>query len=91
MAGLINEVGFPPGVVNVPVGYGNTVGSAISSHMHIDNVAFTGSTLVGHKIMEAAMKSNMKNMMSTGHLTEFCAWCSHRFCCIDNEEGERIL
>ncbi|KAG2081409.1 aldehyde dehydrogenase domain-containing protein [Suillus discolor] len=57
---LINEAGFPPGVVNVISGYGNTVGNAISSHMRIEKVAFTGSTLVGRKIMEAAVKSNLK-------------------------------
>ncbi|KAI0298763.1 aldehyde dehydrogenase [Multifurca ochricompacta] len=59
---LINEAGFPPGVVNVVVGYGNTVGQAISEHLGIDKVAFTGSTLVGRKIMEAAAKSNLKNV-----------------------------
>jgi len=59
---LINEAGFPPGVVNVVTGYGNTVGRAISEHMGIDKIAFTGSTLVGRKVMEAAAKSNLKNV-----------------------------
>ncbi|KAI0246873.1 aldehyde dehydrogenase [Lactifluus subvellereus] len=62
MCSIINEAGFPPGVVNVVTGYGNTVGQAISEHMNIDKVAFTGSTLVGRKIMEAAAKSNLKNV-----------------------------
>ncbi|KAG1864486.1 aldehyde dehydrogenase domain-containing protein [Suillus tomentosus] len=62
MCHLINEAGFPPGVVNVISGYGNTVGNAISSHMRVEKVAFTGSTLVGRKIMEAAAKSNLKNV-----------------------------
>ncbi|TFK33766.1 aldehyde dehydrogenase domain-containing protein [Crucibulum laeve] len=62
MCGLIEEAGFPPGVVNIVTGYGNTVGAAISSHMKIEKVAFTGSTLVGRKIMEAAAKSNLKNV-----------------------------
>ncbi|KAH8827618.1 aldehyde dehydrogenase domain-containing protein [Flagelloscypha sp. PMI_526] len=60
MCHLVKEAGFPPGVVNVVTGYGNTVGNAISSHMDIKKVAFTGSTLVGRKIMEAAAKSNLK-------------------------------
>ncbi|KAJ6541703.1 NAD-dependent aldehyde dehydrogenase [Mycena capillaripes] len=60
MCTMIQEAGFPPGVVNVITGYGNTVGAAISSHMGIFKVAFTGSTLVGRKIMEAAAKSNLK-------------------------------
>uniref|UniRef100_D3ZCV5 Aldehyde dehydrogenase family 1, subfamily A7 n=1 Tax=Rattus norvegicus TaxID=10116 RepID=D3ZCV5_RAT len=47
MASLIKEAGFPPGVVNVVPGYGPTAGAAISSHMDIDKVSFTGSTEVG--------------------------------------------
>ena len=60
MCALIQEAGFPAGVVNIVTGYGQTVGAAISSHMKIEKVAFTGSTLVGRKIMEAAAKSNLK-------------------------------
>ncbi|KIM54978.1 hypothetical protein SCLCIDRAFT_135639 [Scleroderma citrinum Foug A] len=62
MCQLIQEAGFPPGVVNVVTGYGNTVGNAITTHMKIHKVAFTGSTLVGRKVMEAAAKSNLKNV-----------------------------
>lgn len=40
------QVGFPPGVVNVVPGYGPTAGAAISNHMDVDKVAFTGSTEV---------------------------------------------
>ena len=61
MATLINEAGFPPGVVNICVGYGTTVGVAISAHMDIEKISFTGSTLVGRKVMEAAAKSNLKD------------------------------
>ncbi|KAI6135237.1 aldehyde dehydrogenase [Pisolithus thermaeus] len=59
---LAKEAGFPPGVLNVVTGYGNTVGSAISSHMRIYKIAFTGSSLVRRKVMEAAAKSNLKNV-----------------------------
>jgi aldehyde dehydrogenase (NAD+) len=62
IAQLIKEAGFPPGVVNVIPGYGPTAGAAISSHMDVDKVAFTGSTEVGHLIMEAAAKSNLKRI-----------------------------
>jgi aldehyde dehydrogenase (NAD+) len=57
---LILEAGFPAGVVNILPGYGPTAGGAIASHMEIDKVAFTGSTAVGHRIMEAAARSNLK-------------------------------
>ena len=43
---FIIQAGFPPGVVNVIPGYGPTAGAAISEHMDIDKVAFTGSTEV---------------------------------------------
>ncbi|KAL8292701.1 hypothetical protein RQP46_001313 [Phenoliferia psychrophenolica] len=60
-ATLIAKV-FPPGVVNIITGYGNITGAAISSHMRISKVAFTGSTLVGRTIMKAAATSNLKNV-----------------------------
>ncbi|GCL37372.1 aldehyde dehydrogenase [Sphaerospermopsis reniformis] len=59
---LIVEAGFPAGVVNILSGYGPTAGAAIAYHHDIDKVAFTGSTEVGHLIMEAAAKSNLKRV-----------------------------
>src|SRR5271168_2348056 len=59
---LIVEAGFPEGVVNMLPGYGPTAGAAIANHMDVDKVAFTGSTEVGHLIMEAAAKSNLKRV-----------------------------
>jgi aldehyde dehydrogenase (NAD+) len=62
LATLIKEAGFPPGVVNIISGLGKVAGAAISSHMDIDKVAFTGSTLVGRQIMKAAASSNLKKV-----------------------------
>jgi len=62
LAELIKEAGFPPGVVNVINGYGPTAGAAISSHMDIDKVAFTGSTDIGRVIQQAATASNLKRV-----------------------------
>lgn len=59
---LLLEAGFPEGVVNLLPGYGPTAGAAISRHMDVDKVAFTGSTEVGHLIMEAAAQSNLKRV-----------------------------
>jgi len=59
---LIVEAGFPEGVVNMLPGYGPTAGAAIANHMDVDKVAFTGSTEVGHLIMEASAKSNLKRV-----------------------------
>merc|ERR1712002_1246324 len=62
MAALIKEADFPAGVVNVVNGFGPTAGAAISSHMGIDKVAFTGSVEVGHIVAAAAAKSNLKRV-----------------------------
>ncbi|HEX3518756.1 MAG TPA: aldehyde dehydrogenase family protein [Solirubrobacteraceae bacterium] len=46
---LALEVGFPPGVINVLTGDGET-GAALVEHPGIDKIAFTGSTAVGREI-----------------------------------------
>lgn len=62
LAELIHEAGYPNGCVNIIPGFGPTAGGAISSHMDVDKVAFTGSTEVGKIVMEAAAKSNLKKV-----------------------------
>ncbi|KAJ4850896.1 Aldehyde dehydrogenase 2 member B7, mitochondrial [Turnera subulata] len=57
---LLHEAGLPPGVVNVVPGYGHTAGEALSSHMLVDKIAFTGSTETGRAVLEMASKSNLK-------------------------------
>ncbi|MEY4179507.1 MAG: hypothetical protein RLY70_3081, partial [Planctomycetota bacterium] len=59
---LIQEAGFPAGVVNLLPGYGPTAGQAITRHPDIDKVAFTGSTEVGRLVMEGAAQSNLKRV-----------------------------
>merc|ERR1719160_1942978 len=59
---LIKDAGFPAGVVNVLNGDGPTTGAAIASHSDIDKVAFTGSSAVGHRIVQAAGASNLKKV-----------------------------
>ena len=61
-AKLLVEAGFPPGVVNILSGFGKTAGAAIASHMSVDKVAFTGSTITGRSIMKAAASSNLKKV-----------------------------
>ncbi|KAJ7297557.1 hypothetical protein O6H91_Y048800 [Diphasiastrum complanatum] len=57
---LALEAGLPPGVLNIVSGYGPTAGAAVSKHMDVDKVAFTGSTEVGKIIMQSAAQSNLK-------------------------------
>jgi len=58
---LLEEAGFPAGVVNIVTGFGETAGAAIAAHPDVDKVAFTGSTEVGHEIMRAAA-GNLKRV-----------------------------
>src|SRR6185312_5260033 len=59
---LILEAGFPEGVVNILAGYGPTAGQALARHMDVDKIAFTGSTEVGHLIMQASAETNLKRV-----------------------------
>jgi len=53
MGELAMEVGFPPGVINILTGYGDT-GAAVVAHPGVDKIAFTGSTEVARIIMKDA-------------------------------------
>lgn len=59
-AHLAKLAGVPDGVINVVPGFGTSAGAAVSSHMDIDLVSFTGSTEVGRLVMQAAALSNLK-------------------------------
>ncbi len=52
LAELVEEAGFPPGVVNIVTG-GGTAGRALVGHDNVDKIAFTGSTEVGKQIQKA--------------------------------------
>jgi aldehyde dehydrogenase (NAD+) len=65
-AQLIEKAGFPKGVINVVNGYGKEAGHALASHLDVDKIAFTGSTVTGKQIMRTAAV-NMKNItLETG-------------------------
>jgi phenylacetaldehyde dehydrogenase len=66
LAELVLEAGFPPGVVNILVGYGDTAGAAISEHELVDKVAFTGSTEVGKLIVKASLGNLKKVSLELG-------------------------
>jgi aldehyde dehydrogenase (NAD+) len=61
IAELMAEVGFPDGVVNIIVGYGATTGQRLAEHPKVGKIAFTGSTAVGRKIVEAS-RHNLKRV-----------------------------
>lgn len=66
LANLIKEAGFPAGVVNIVNGLGRVAGAAMTGHLGIDKIAFTGSTTAGREIMKASAV-NLKNItLETG-------------------------
>ncbi|AWN73147.1 aldehyde dehydrogenase family protein [Legionella anisa] len=58
---LIDQCGFPPGVVNLITGPGVGAGEELSTNSMVDKVAFTGGTVTGKKIMQAAT-GNLKRI-----------------------------
>ncbi|MGB9245772.1 MAG: aldehyde dehydrogenase family protein [Candidatus Acidiferrales bacterium] len=63
---LMQEAGFPDGVVNIVPGYGETAGAALAAHMDVDKIAFTGSTEVGKLIVHAATGNLKKVSLELG-------------------------
>ncbi|HEV2800410.1 MAG TPA: aldehyde dehydrogenase family protein [Pyrinomonadaceae bacterium] len=63
---LIQEAGFPEGVVNIVPGYGETAGAALAGHPGIDKIAFTGSTEVGKIIARTAAQNLTKVSLELG-------------------------
>ena len=62
---LILEAGFPAGVVNIVNGPGAT-GAALSGHMDVDKISFTGSTATGRKVVAAAIGNLKKVSLELG-------------------------
>ena len=58
---LIDEVGFPPGAVQLLYGEGDPAGMALAASDWVDKIAFTGGTATGRKIMQAAV-GNLKRV-----------------------------
>ena len=53
-AQVMHDAGAPPGVFNLVMGTGETVGAAMASHPDVDMVSFTGSTRAGVEVARAA-------------------------------------
>jgi acyl-CoA reductase-like NAD-dependent aldehyde dehydrogenase len=59
---LVMEAGFPEGVVNIVTGFGaNSAGEALSNHMDVDKIAFTGEDKTGREIVKASA-GNLKRV-----------------------------
>jgi aldehyde dehydrogenase (NAD+) len=63
---LVEEAGFPPGVVNVVTGYGPETGAPLVEHPLVAKITFTGSDATGQKIYEAAAKGLKRVSLELG-------------------------
>jgi aldehyde dehydrogenase (NAD+) len=65
-AHLIEQAGFPPGVVNIVTGFGAEVGMPLVEHPLTNKVAFTGSDRTGSLIYQQAAKGLKRVTMELG-------------------------
>jgi acyl-CoA reductase-like NAD-dependent aldehyde dehydrogenase len=63
---LVEDAGFPPGVVNVVTGFGADVGAPLVEHPLVAKVAFTGSDATGQRVYEAAARGLKRVSMELG-------------------------
>ena len=66
IAGWFDEIGFPPGVVNIVTGFGETAGAPLVAHPNVDKIAFTGSAAVGKLIIKSAADTVKRVTMELG-------------------------
>ncbi len=67
---ILQEIGLPPGVVNVVTGDSQT-GEMIVKHPGVDKIAFTGSTEVGRHIRRATAGSGKRLSLELGGKSPF--------------------
>lgn len=65
-AKVIEEVGFPAGVVNVVTGFGHEAGAALTAHPLVDKVSFTGSDVNGQRVYEDAARGLKRVSLELG-------------------------
>jgi acyl-CoA reductase-like NAD-dependent aldehyde dehydrogenase len=63
---LVEEAGFPPGVVNVVTGFGNPVGDALTSHPLVRRIAFTGGSESARHIVRNSARNFAKVSLELG-------------------------
>lgn len=70
-AEILQEIGLPPGVVNILTGEASQVGEALVRHPDVNKIAFTGSTDVGRSIRRATAGSGKKLSLELGGKSPF--------------------
>lgn len=63
---IFDEVGLPPGVVNMVTGWGNVIGEAMITNTDVNMVTFTGSEGVGRHIGEVTGRNLVPAALELG-------------------------
>jgi len=66
LAEILDELDLPAGVFNLVSGVGPVVGDALARHPELDMISFTGSTVAGRKVSEAAAASVKRVALELG-------------------------
>jgi acyl-CoA reductase-like NAD-dependent aldehyde dehydrogenase len=66
LASLVEEAGFPPGVVQVLPGAGPVTGEALTLHPGVHKVSFTGSTEIGRRILRNSAVNFKRTTLELG-------------------------
>lgn len=65
LAAIMGEI-FPPGVVNILPGRGDSVGAALVGHPLVRMVSLTGDITTGQKVLQAAVKTLKRTHLELG-------------------------
>ena len=66
LGAMADEVGLPPGVLNIVVGTGPEVGAPLVAHEDVAKISFTGSNAVGEQVMIAAARDTKSISLELG-------------------------
>ena len=70
-AKLVQEAGFPPGVVNVITGFGPTCGAVLTAHPGVDHIAFTGGPDTARAVVRASAENLARTSLELGGKSPF--------------------
>lgn len=66
IAEILSRAGLPPGVFNLVLGAGRTVGQALVEHPRLDALSFTGSVPTGNALLKQAAARGLKIQLEMG-------------------------
>ncbi len=66
IAEIASRSGLPPGVFNLVMGRGSSVGQVLLDHADVDAITFTGSVATGQRVADSALKRHAKMQLEMG-------------------------